>query len=244
MKIEVPSASTLTVTTQAASDKELKRHQQVIEGTLRALFPAYKDGDIKTVDLDHQFLEPGIADKVKTIIDRRLYSMSEIREPLIQKQGEDRIIVELPGVRDPDRVLRILKSTAMLQFLIIPARYETAGEDQYDEWRDKTSGQTVPGSGLRARPRRRPRRSSRAATSRATPKWDRVKRATGSCTSNTTDKKQREFYNFTRKNVGRLMAIVLDDKCQMAPVIKDALPGRESSRGPSRRSRRATSSSC
>ena len=39
-----------------------------------------------------------------------------------------------------------------------------------------------------------------------------------------SDKKQ-PFREFTRANIGRLMAIVLDNKCQMAPVIKSEIPG-------------------
>ena len=42
-----------------------------------------------------------------------------------------KIIVELPGVRDPERVLKIVRSTAMLEFRL-PQRYtlpETAGDD-------------------------------------------------------------------------------------------------------------------
>jgi len=57
--------------------------------------------------------------------------------------------------------------------------------------------------------------------------------------------KKRGFYEFTNRNVGRLMAIVLDNKCQMAPVIKSPLPVAASSRAKfTARERPATSSSC
>jgi preprotein translocase subunit SecD len=52
-----------------------------------------------------------------------------LTEPTIQRQGlsSDRIIVELPGVEDPDRVKDILKTTALLEFRLVragPARDE------------------------------------------------------------------------------------------------------------------------
>ena len=228
VKIELPTASTLNVTTQAGSDKELKRQEQAIEAVLRATYPAYKEGDLKYNPLDHQFLEAGIADKVQSIIIRRLDSMSEIREPVIQKQGEDRIIVELPGVRDPDRVLRILKSTALLKFMIIPTRYEpaTPGEEKYDEWRDKTSGQTVSWERVLSEAEAAPEAKFTGRDLKPNAEVGPGQKGDWVVHFEMTDKKQREFGNFTRKNVGRLMAIVLDDKCQMAPVIKDALPGK------------------
>ena len=38
--------------------------------------------------------------------------------------------------------------------------------------------------------------------------------------------RKNAFREFTRRNVGRQMAIVLDNKCQMAPVIKSEIPGK------------------
>jgi preprotein translocase subunit SecD len=134
--------------------------------------------------------------------------MSEIREPVIQTQGQDRIIVELPGVRDPERVLRILKSTAMLKLALVPARYEPANPqaEEYDEWRDKTTGQVVPWERVLAE-------SQIVFTGR-----DLMSNAdVGPGTAGDwvvhfelTAKRKRDFYNFTRANVGRIMAIVLD----------------------------------
>ncbi|MBV6521373.1 MAG: hypothetical protein MNPFHGCM_01509 [Gemmatimonadaceae bacterium] len=41
-----------------------------------------------------------------------------VSEPVIQKVGNDRIIVELPGVDDPDRAEKVLKQSAFLQFML------------------------------------------------------------------------------------------------------------------------------
>src|SRR6185295_16985316 len=55
---------------------------------------------------------------VKTI-DSRINAFG-VAEPTIQRQmGTDRIVVQLPGVDDPDRIKRLLKSTAFLEFRIV-----------------------------------------------------------------------------------------------------------------------------
>jgi len=43
-----------------------------------------------------------------------------VAEPLIQKSGDDRIIVELPGVEDPERARELIGSTAQLEFRLMP----------------------------------------------------------------------------------------------------------------------------
>jgi len=43
-----------------------------------------------------------------------------VSEPLIQKQGEDRIVVELPGLEDPERARELIGSTALLEFRLLP----------------------------------------------------------------------------------------------------------------------------
>ena len=47
-----------------------------------------------------------------------------VEEPLIQKVGEDRIIVELPGIRDEERAKDILRQTAFLQFFLVHSGQE------------------------------------------------------------------------------------------------------------------------
>lgn len=43
-----------------------------------------------------------------------------VTEPLIQKQGENRIVVELPGLEDPERARELIGSTALLEFRLLP----------------------------------------------------------------------------------------------------------------------------
>ena len=46
-----------------------------------------------------------------------------VAEPTIQKQGDQRIIVELAGVQDSERARTLLESTALLEFFIVKISY-------------------------------------------------------------------------------------------------------------------------
>ncbi|MBI2094025.1 MAG: hypothetical protein HYT88_04810, partial [Candidatus Omnitrophica bacterium] len=42
-----------------------------------------------------------------------------VREPLIQRQGPDHILVQLPGITDRDRALKLIGQTALLEFQLV-----------------------------------------------------------------------------------------------------------------------------
>ena len=214
----------LIVKTQAGDERLAKQQRSLVLRTLQDIYPNYKTINPPDDEFEVITIADDTADKVKNVIDRRLYAMGEIREPVIQKQGRDQIIVEIPGVKDPERVTSILKSTAMLEFRLIPQQYENAspGGEMYDEWRDKRSGQLVGWDRVLAESKAEFRGSDLVPTSKVVPgdgagEWE--------VTFELKANRKRAFHEFTRKNVGRLMAIVLDDECQMAPVIKSPIPG-------------------
>lgn len=63
-----------------------------------------------------QELEAGSLDVAATIIENRVNALGVV-EPLVQTQGERRIIVELPGVGDPDQAIATIKETGLLEFI-------------------------------------------------------------------------------------------------------------------------------
>ena len=65
------------------------------------------------------------------IIERRVNELG-LTEPVIQRQGKDRIIVELPGVKDPEKAIAMLGRTAMLQFKDINGKVVLTGKDLKD----------------------------------------------------------------------------------------------------------------
>jgi len=50
---------------------------------------------------------------------RRRVDETGTQEPVIQRQGEDRILVQLPGVDDPERIKRLLGRTARMDFHMV-----------------------------------------------------------------------------------------------------------------------------
>lgn len=65
------------------------------------------------------------------IIERRVNEL-ELTEPLIQRQGRDKIIVELPGVKDPEQAINMLGKTAMLEFKDMEGNTVLTGKDLKD----------------------------------------------------------------------------------------------------------------
>jgi protein-export membrane protein SecD len=66
-------------------------------------------------------IESGAMDQVARIIDSRVNALGVV-EPLVQTQGSRRIIVELPGIEDPEQAIATLRETSLLEF--VDAGYE------------------------------------------------------------------------------------------------------------------------
>ena len=54
-------------------------------------------------------------DRVVRIMEKRVNELG-LAEPIVQRQGERRIIIELPGIKDPDKAIQVIGKTAMLEF--------------------------------------------------------------------------------------------------------------------------------
>ena len=55
-----------------------------------------------------------------------------VAEPLVQRQGLDRIVVQLPGVQDPNRLDDILTATATLEFRLVDVGTNSPGSKRYN----------------------------------------------------------------------------------------------------------------
>ena len=65
------------------------------------------------------------------IIERRINGLG-LTEPVIQRQGKDRIIVELPGVKDPENAIAMLGRTALMEFKDDQGNVVLTGKDLKD----------------------------------------------------------------------------------------------------------------
>jgi preprotein translocase subunit SecD len=151
-----------------------------------------------------------------------------VAEPTIQRQGENRILVQLPGIQDPARAKALIGKTAVLEFKFL--------DDQADVEKAVREG-PPPGSHLLYG--RRVDRETKAETKVPyvvkTPvllTGDLIRTAevriqdSGepyvSVEFNATG--ARVFGDLTEKNVGRRLAIVLDGNVHSAPVIRERIP--------------------
>ncbi len=177
-----------------------------------------------------------------------------VAEPVIVRQGADEIVIQLPGVKDPKRAMKLLGDTAQLEFKLVA---EPAGLNLNELVENaKKSGQWKNGEELkklnRALQNRLPGDTTisfekdvdpQTKQERFTPillenkilmTGEMVKdaqvRIGGSFNEpyvslDLTGRGGKIFGHLTEKNVGKRMAIVLDNNVRSAPVIRERILG-------------------
>lgn len=93
-----------------------------LQGGLKVEYKVDANGDKQPTTTD--------VEVVKQIIERRV-NATGVSEPVVVTSGTDRIVVEVPGISDPDALRRLLGSTGLLQFVPIPTSMTapTAGQE-------------------------------------------------------------------------------------------------------------------
>jgi preprotein translocase subunit SecD len=189
--------------------------------------PSDGDDGLVTLRYPEQKLAARInqaVDQSLEIVRRRIDEMGT-REPSIQRQGASRIIVELPGVKDPDRIKQLLGKTAKLTFHMVDdsvsaqdaARGHVPAGDEVMESVESERG--LPTSYV---VRRRVEVGGDLLTN-AQATFDQNGRAVVSFKFNGAGAKK--FGDTSKDNVGHLLAIVLDDKVISAPRINEPILG-------------------
>src|SRR5690606_33637427 len=143
---------------------------------------------------------------------RRRMDETGVVEPLITRQGNTGVLVQLPGVEDPGRIKALLGRTARLTSLLVTQR------------NGGTATINVPGAeGENYTPTRTPLLEGGHLTD-ARMAFDQ---RTGEPVVNFKLNRQgaERFGVITRDNVGRPFAVVLDGKVITAPVIRTPITG-------------------
>ena len=138
---------------------------------------------------------------IRDIVERRV-NQTGVSEPLVTTQGTDRIVVELPGVDDPQSVRNLIGQTGQLQFVPIPDGAPAATEGQTLNYPALFSGAEVETATIGS-----------DETGRRTVNF--VLRSNGA----------RLFEQHTTANVGKQFAITLDNVVISAPEIQGPIPG-------------------
>ena len=165
------------------------------------------------------YTEAGVNEKVRRAVDqaieviRRRVDALGTTEPNIQRQGADRILVQVPGLQDPQRLKD--DSRADRQARVPPARQ--AGATDVDML-------PMRGSGRPARAGRAPRhRRGRRPDRRAAGLRQRTNQPIVNFRFNIRG--AQRFGQATTENVGRPLAIVLDNEVISAPTIQTPITG-------------------
>lgn len=145
-----------------------------------------------------------------------------VREPTIQRQGEDEIVVQLPGVSDRKRAIELIGRTALLEFKLV--------SDDTAKLKEALEGNVPEGFQLgRAEEDNEPLLLEAKALftgdalSGASVGFAEAGFPNVSLEFNAEGAKK--FAEITEKNVGRRLAILLDGKVQSAPRIREAIAG-------------------
>ena len=156
---------------------------------------------------------------------RKRVDESGTKEPSIQKQGEERIVVQLPGIKDPERVKALIGRTAKLNFhMLDPTTVELAEQ----------RGKLPPGTfrALNADPNSYEKQF--VVKKRVLLTGERLKNAAATVDAQTGryvvafefDKKgAKKFSKITTDNTYQRLAILLDNRVISAPQIREPITG-------------------
>ena len=158
-------------------------------------------------------------DKLKTMIDNVIDQSIEIirmridstgtTEPTIQKQGEKYILLQVPGIENPETLKRLLGKTAKLSFHLVMDSKQPDTIELIGEYQEKVVIQKKPimsGDMLI---------DAQATFNNAVPAVSFVLNHIGS----------KIFAECTKNNSGRRLAIVLDEKVLSSPTINEPILG-------------------
>ena len=143
---------------------------------------------LEAIDTPEAPVNDDAVNRVVKIIERRVNELG-LTEPIIQREGARRIIVELPGVSDPEKAIEMLGKTAMLEFKDEAGITALTGTDLKDarEGIDQSNRNVV--------------------------------------NLEFSDEGAKKFADLTAKNIGKKIAVLLDNKVLTDPVVNEAISG-------------------
>ncbi|MEA3428064.1 MAG: protein translocase subunit SecD [Thermodesulfobacteriota bacterium] len=208
-------------------DKEFKKLRLVSRSTDDGVLSMVMD--LPKEEADH-IKELATRQALETI--RNRIDQFGVSEPDIRHQGEKRILIQLPGIKDTQRAKNLIGKTALLEFKLV---------DETHDVNVARKGNIPPGSEVLAQITKNP------DTNRETKSYFLIKKQTLLTGANLTDarvqidsqfnepyvsltfdkKGGRIFAKITEENVKKRLAIVLDNHVYSAPVIQEKITGGE-----------------
>ncbi len=192
-----------------------------------------------------QRIKDTATDQVLEVLRNRIDQFG-VAEPIIHRQGEHEIVVQLPGVKDPKRALELIKTTAVLEFKIVDDESQLAAElpasilqNEEQLVLDRVKGKLSDSQEIRFQ------RVVNKETGVITKRPYLLKKETLMTGDLLTEARlaidqrfndpyvsivfnaigAKQFEDITGKNVKKRMAIVLDGNVYSAPVIQEKISG-------------------
>jgi preprotein translocase subunit SecD len=171
-------------------------------------------------------------------IERRVGGLG-VSEPLVQTRGDNQIIVELPGVTDPEQAVEVVRQTALLEIIDTNGQVLPAGTKVRTSLNPNDTGEPGSPVAVDGSPVASPEASPVAAADDAAsgPIYTTIVsgadlsdayRATGPLGQVVVGFELKgdaadRFFDFTSQNIGRPMSIVIDKTVISSPVINGAI---------------------
>jgi preprotein translocase subunit SecD len=157
--------------------------------------------EYQAVAVDGKSPTAGDMSVIKDIVERRV-NTTGVSEPVVTTQGADRVVVELPGVTDPEAVRKLVGQTGQLEFVPLGSTQATANQVlDLKTYPPLFGGDQVASATV-------------GTDQNGRPAVDFVLKSTGASL----------FADYTSKHVGSYFAITLDGAVVSAPVIQNAIP--------------------
>jgi preprotein translocase subunit SecD len=226
-----------TVSVMLADPSQIDAAREVLQTlTSGASLTGQRDWDLIPMDGNRIVLRPTQAGldlavtqamETATEVVRKRIDALGTREPTIIRQGDDRIVVQVPGLKDPAALKSLLGKTAKLEFKLVDG---TALPSEVAQGISPPGSQIVPCENERACggvPAIAVKRLGGIKGDRLTNAQQGNNQQTNEPIVNITFDQQggTRFAKLTTENVGKPFAIILDDKVISAPNINEPIIG-------------------
>ncbi|MFH1992802.1 MAG: protein translocase subunit SecD [Pseudomonadota bacterium] len=215
--------------------------------------PNNADLELALMDSEVRSIETRAVEQCLEIIRNRIDQFG-VAEPLLVQQGRDQIVVQLPGLQDPQRALELIGKTAQLEFKLVDdqatadlsawipeaIRSGLLKEGFNHHELNQAMKDQLPSGDTVYMEKRLDRETGRVVTrpilvhQAALMTGDALRTAQVQISGDFNepyvsltfnDRGARLFERITTENVGRRLAIILDDVVKSAPVIREPISG-------------------
>ena len=215
--------------------EDLSKLSDILGREYPDFYLAHSQGEANALKIDiilkekarHSIMKMASSQALETI--RNRIDQFGVREPDIRPQGENRILIQLPGIKDPKRAISLIGRTARLEFKLV---------DETHDVREALKGDIPPGriilykvirgegGIIKKEPFLLYKRTLLTgeyltdARVQIDPQY-----GTPYVSLSFDSRGARIFEKITGENIGRRLAIVLDNNVYSAPVIRDKISG-------------------